>query len=197
MKASIIVSVFTLVATSAAAPLEKRDQAVALLHCANTGANANACADVVTTIGNAGGWDDSVNGVNDFLDTASQLSGQALTDKLNAALTFANKEPGFLDSLAGTAGLSGNGPGAVSFLRATFPGVPQNLQDAISGKITAQTAVNNINDLRCTRGILQAIGDLWIASAAAVQADTPGRPLGPSFCPLNNGNTGDAYTNDN
>jgi hypothetical protein len=50
--------------------------------------------------------------------------------------------------------------------------------------------------LRCST-ILGAISQLWISSAAAAGADTPGGALGPDVCNKPGGNSGDAFVNDN
>ena len=157
-----------------------------------------------------GGWDDSVNGVNLFLNTANNLSGQDLTNAEFAALRFANAEPGFLTTLQGTPGLSQAGQNAANTLGQVFPAVPQNLVELTQSEISVQDALSNINGIRyayldapdvilltdisnsCPQ-ILGNIGTLWVESAAAAGADTPGFPLGPDACPKPNGNSGDAF----
>jgi hypothetical protein len=103
------------------------------------------------------------------------------------ALNAANAEPGFLGTLSTTAGLNSAGTAAAQTLMTFFPGIPALLNIAVAGEGSfAGDAVNGINDLRCNR-VLTAIGDLWIAAAAAVGADVPNRPAGPNVCPAFSG----------
>jgi hypothetical protein len=206
MKASTITAILAFTATALSAPTKsytypsitsrslfgKRSLQSAINDCSNT-PNTSLCEQVV---GSIGGWDDSVNAVNNFLNIANGLSGQDLTDNEFTALRFANAEPGFLNTLMNTPGLSQAGINAANTLGQVFPGVPQNLVDLTNSAILVSDAVNNINTLRCSApgdsNILENIGILWVESAAAVGADTPGTPLGPNACPKSP-NTGDAY----
>lgn len=172
MKSSTVALTFSLLATSAFAlpytkPLVTRS---AITDC---GTN-QACVTVATAIN---GWIGSVDTVNQFLNTPT------LDPKV--ALAAAQLEPGFLSTLGGTTGLSATGTAAVSTLMTLFPGIPSLLSLIVEGAEGTQSgsAVNGINDLRCNK-VLPAIGDLWIAAAAAVGADVPPRPMGPNFCPL-------------
>jgi hypothetical protein len=144
MKSSILALAVALIATSTASPLEKKDTAAALQRCVNT-PDANACADVVTTIS---AWDDSVNGVNLFLNTFQQFTGQDLIDQANTALDFANREPGFLTTLSNTANLGAQGVAAVNFLMGAFPKIPTDLQNVVAGTLSAGSAAVDINNIR-------------------------------------------------
>ncbi|KAF8851030.1 hypothetical protein BDZ45DRAFT_164092 [Acephala macrosclerotiorum] len=199
MKASTIAAILSFSVAALAAPITytvpkhsspfgKRDLQTAVNDCSNT-ANPSLCEQVVTTINS---WDVSVNGVNDFLNTAEGLTNPDLTNAENTALGLANLEPGFLSVLQGTPGLSAAGQQAATTLGQVFGAVPQNLQDLLDASESVQTAVDNINSVRCAQ-ILGNIGQLWVESAAAVGADTPGFPLGPLVCVKTGGNVGDAF----
>jgi hypothetical protein len=155
MKASTITTILAFTATAIAAPSRyprvskpsvfgRRDVQQAVNDCQNA-ATPDVCEQVVTAIA---AWDDSVNGVNLFLNTADSLSGQDLTNGEFAALRFANAEPGFLTTLQGTPGLSQAGQVAASTLGQVFPAVPQNLVELTQSEILVQDALNNINNVR-------------------------------------------------
>lgn len=206
MKASAITTILVFTATALSAPTKsythpsitprsifsKRSSQDAINDCGSN-SNPGLCVQVVKAIS---GWDDSVNIVNNFLNIANDLTGQDLTDNESTALQAAQAEPGFLTTLMNTPGLSQEGIDAANSLMQVFPGVPQNLVDLTQSSILVSDAVNIINNLRCSfsggGNILKNIGTLWVASAAAAGADTPGAPLGPDFCPKSP-NTGDGY----
>jgi hypothetical protein len=156
MKASTITAILAFTATAIAAPSSpyprvskpsvfgKRDVQQAVNDCQNT-ATPDVCEQVVTAIA---AWDDSVNEVNQFLNTANNLSGQDLTNAEFNALRFANAEPGFLSTLQGTPGLSQAGQNAANILGHVFPAVPQNLVELTQSEILVSDAVNNINNVR-------------------------------------------------
>lgn len=150
----------------------------------------DTCLNVVNAIND---WDASVNAVNLFLNTAESLSGSGLTMAEQTASDAAGREPGFLNTLRNIPNLDSTGHSAASTLDTFFPFVPGNLTALLNSEESVQDGVNGINDARCNH-VLQAIGDLWIAAAAAAGADAPGRPLGPQVCVLNNGNIGDGYS---
>ena len=207
MKASTITAILAFTATALTAPTKsythpsitprsifsKRSLQDAVNDCISTVPIPDLCIQVVTAIS---GWDYSVNTVNNFLNIANGLSGQDLTDKEFTALTAANAEPGFLNTLMNTPGLSQAGIDAANTLMQVFPGVPQNLVELMNSEILVSDAVDNINNLRCSSPgnskILENIGTLWVEAAATVGADTPGAPLGPNICPKSP-NTGDGY----
>jgi hypothetical protein len=207
MKASTITTILAFTATALSAPTKsythpsitprsifsKRSVQNAINDCNSNSPNPSLCETVVNAIA---GWDNSVNTVNNFLNIANGLSGQDLTNNENIALSAANLEPGFLNTLMNTPGLSQAGINAANTLGQVFPGVPQNLVELTNSAILVSDAVNNINTLRCSSpgdsNILENIGILWVESAAAAGADTPGTPLGPNFCPKSP-NTGDGY----
>lgn len=205
MKASTITAVLAFTATALSAPTKsytrpstrsifsKRTFQDALNDCSNA-ADSSLCQQVVGAINH---WDNSVNTVNNFLNIANGLSGQDLTDQENIALTAADEEPGFLNTLMNTPGLSQAGIDAANTLGQVFPGVPQNLNQLLNSEILVSDAVNNINNLRCSFSgdseILQNIGTLWVEAAAAAGADVPGTPLGPAICEKAPTNSGDAY----
>lgn len=208
MKASTITAILAFTATALSAPTKsythpsitprsifsKRSVQDAVNDCNSNSPTPDLCEQVVTAIG---GWDDSVNTVNNFLNIANGLTGQDLTDNEFTALRAANAEPGFLGTLMNTPGLSQAGVDAANTLMQVFPGVPQNLVELTNSEILVSDAVDNINNLRCSfsgdSNILENIGTLWVESAAAVGADTPGFPLGPDACPKSP-NTGDGYS---
>ncbi|TKA53620.1 hypothetical protein B0A49_12353 [Cryomyces minteri] len=130
------------------------------------------------------GWDSSVNGVNDFLNSDKDEGKPA---------DFAGLEPGFLATLEATPSLGSKGAEAAAALEKAFPAIPQALADLISGGQSVQQAQDAINNIRCPT-VLSNISTLWIEAAAAAGADTPGAALGSILCPLNNEITGDAYT---
>jgi len=207
MKASTIAAILAFTATALSAPTKsythpsitprsifsKRSVQDAVNDCSANAPIPDLCGQVVTAIA---AWDDSVNTVNNFLNIANGLTGQDLTDNEFAALRAANAEPGFLSTLMNTPGLSQAGIEAANTLMQVFPGVPQNLVELTNSAILVADAVDNINNLRCSfsgdSNILENIGTLWVESAAAVGADTPGFPLGPDACPKSP-NTGDGY----
>ena len=153
-------------------------------------ADPDTCLNVVNAIND---WDTSVNAVNAFLNTAESLSGSSLTAAEQTASDKAGLEPGFLTTLRNTPNLDATGQSAAATLDVFFPFVPGNLTALLNSEESVQDGVDGINNARCNH-VLEAIGDLWISAAAAAGADTPGRPLGPLFCPLGNGNVGDAYS---
>jgi hypothetical protein len=177
MKPSTIAIILSFTASTIAAPYARFG---------NTMAKRDAVADcgtnqVCVTVAQAiEGWVQSVNTVNQFLNDPT-LDPQG-------ALNAANAEPGFLGTLSTTAGLNSAGTAAAQTLMTFFPGIPALLNIAVAGEGSfAGDAVNGINDLRCNR-VLTAIGDLWIAAAAAaVGADVPNRPAGPNVCPAFSG----------
>jgi hypothetical protein len=208
MKASTITAILAFTATALSAPTKsythpfitprsifsKRSVQDAINDCNSNSPTPELCVQVVTAIG---GWDDSVNTVNNFLNIANGLTGQDLTDNEFTALNAANLEPGFLGTLMNTPGLSQAGIDAANTLLQVFPGVPQNLVLLTNSEILVSDAVDNINNLRCSfpgdANILENIGTLWVESAAAAAADPPGFPLGPNACPKSP-NTGDGYS---
>jgi hypothetical protein len=202
MKSSTIAAILTFSVVSLAAPVDhvvseraspfgKRSVTDAIKDCDNA-ADTVLCSNVVTTINQ---WDVSVNAVNDFLNNADNLNGQALTTAEETALQLAQLEPDFLAALQGVPNLDSTGTAAATGLGQVFPAVPGNLISALKAQQSVQETVDNINTARCggSSKILDRIGDLWQAAAIAAGADTPGRPLGPKACLKNGGNVGDAF----
>lgn len=205
MKASTVAAILAFTASAIAAPTNyysmpgkpstdspaprsvfgKRSFQQALADC-NGGAE---CESVVNTIND---WDTSVNQVNDFLNNGEGLQNPDLTTAEQNALDFANKEPGFLNTLMNIPNLDAAGQAAANTLGQVFPAVPSNLQSLLDAQESVQQGVDNINTVRCAQ-ILGNISQLWISAAAAAGADTPGGALGPLFCQKPGGNTGDAY----
>ncbi|TKA67470.1 hypothetical protein B0A49_08488 [Cryomyces minteri] len=128
--------------------------------------------------------------------TASPHRTQAYAtrgDDEGKAADFAGLEPAFLTTLKATPSLSDKGAEAAAALGKAFLAIPQALADFISNGQLVQQAQNAINNVRCLI-VLPNISTLWIEAAVAGGADTLGAALSPDFCPLNNGNTSDAYT---
>ena len=199
MHASTIAAILAFTASALALPAKttygnsKRDTSVAFSRC-DEASDVALCETVVNAVA---GWDDSVNAVNLFLNTAASLSGSDLTAAEQIASDAASKEPGFLGTLLATPGLSDDDIASANDLGTNiFPIVPTTFSQLLNSEIGVADALNNINTPRCA-SILPDIGRLWQAAAAAAGADTPGFPLGPHACLKNPDNTGDAYVLDN
>jgi len=189
MRTSTIAATVTVLTAAYASPLSRR-QSPEISHCANA-SNSTLCIDTVNAIN---GWDNSVNGVNNFLNVAGTSAQPALTD----IQTLIDAEPGFLGILGSTSGLSQAGQDAVTFLTANFgPKVKDEFDGVVAGTTGVHDGVTEINSARCgSDGILENIGTVWVEAAAAAGADVPGRPLGPTVCEKEPVNSGDAYTTD-
>ena len=146
-------------------------------------------------------WQTDIANVNNFLNNAAAgLADPGSVDFVSGAQAVigngaglgpagtASDEPtqlGVLKSLLAPG--DGNGQAAADDLGNIFGGVLTNLQTIIDSNNdvgTVQTAVNNINDLRCNQ-VLPDISELW----NGVVTDNPGAPLppptavGPAVCP--------------
>ena len=152
-------------------------------------------------ISNIDAWQTDIANVNSFLDQAAAgllasgtfdfatAASNVIGDQNGGPPGTASDEPTRLMAL--TALLNpgdGNANAASADLMAKFGGVLTNLATIVSSgndPTTVQTAVDNINVLRCNT-VLPDISELW----NGVVTDNPGSPLpppittGPAVCPV-------------
>jgi hypothetical protein len=156
---------------------------------------------VSSVISNIDAWQTDIANVNNFLDQAAAgllspgsvdfatAASNVIGDQNGGPPGTASDEPTRLMALTALlASADGNALAASQDLAAQFGGVLTNLQSIVdSGNDigTVQTAVNNINNLRCFT-VLPDISELWFG----VVTDNPGAPLpppvttGPAVCPV-------------
>lgn len=157
-------------------------------------------ANVAAVISNIDAWQTDIANVNTFLDNAAAgLVAPGTVDFVSGAQAVigdqnggppgtASDEPTRLAALTALlAPGDGNAHAASTDLGNVFGGVLTNLAvivDSDNDVATVQTAVNNINNLRCNE-VLPDISELW----NGVVLDNPGAPLpppqtvGPAGCP--------------
>ncbi|ORY57781.1 uncharacterized protein BCR38DRAFT_413695 [Pseudomassariella vexata] len=107
-------------------------------------------------------WLQDVNTVNTFLVNAGHNSADPAA-QAQEVITFANNEPKDLMVLAGICGATDEYTDAVNDLMAIFGQVLVNLQSIIDGN-DLQTAVNNINQVRCCN-VLPDLDAIWLEAA--------------------------------
>lgn len=151
MKSYIAVSIFALLSsTGFTAPTTKRQ----------TGdPSTQAVEDAINT------WNVDVDGVNDFLNNAPSLTGEALQQAAQIALELASNEPTQLGVLASITDFSNDQQyeGAVLNLQEIFGNVPSSLQNIVNNPNDAQsvaTQLQQINGARCCN-VLPDLDILW------------------------------------
>jgi hypothetical protein len=132
--------------------------------------------DVINSVNS---WTNDVIQVNSFLNSAANLSGDALAAAAQTAFGFASDEPTQLTLEGGLPGLSQAGLDAAADLMQVFQaGVLDQLQNIINDPTNTDlvaSSVETINDIRCLR-VLPDVDVLWPAAFAAVSIGPPPAP---------------------